>query len=413
MRGAQDGRLVMRVDELTLRALAGEATSNELGELAELLASDARARERQRLLLEIEGALRGTSRPLNVAGPVLDQIHRGRTERVVRGVMRQLESRPERASAGAPVSGGPRVANARVAPRAQRRLWPMGIVLLASAAAAALVATRAAREGGPLDGLRTTRKGASPPLTDAPARPPSFRPPPPELREAPGGSSATSVVAEVPGLSAAAPSRPLTEAAPETAPRPAPAEAAAPAAGAAPPDSSVPLTVLAYDFETGELPRWFVRGHLIAGPCPPASTRCLIGTVSPYGAEVNSVVLERYSVPLFRFSPNQVLAFDYWVGAEAVSLYVQVWVRTKQQNYGLRLTDVVRETWVRAEVRLGDLQGHLRKDRLAEGDPVANVYIKGGRMGGKPLYIDNLTVLEYPREAVPVLSTAARMLPPP
>jgi hypothetical protein len=360
-----------RADELTVRVLDGEASAAERDELERLLEHEEGAQRAFLGLAEVEAALRATGRHPDVVGEVLARIRRERTDRVVRGVMRQIEAT------------GPRPAASR-APRVRRllHLWPLGVLLAASLAAAAVVGLR--RAG------RVPGRG-HPPAT-APERGPT--PPPPPKPKRPPVSREGEGPGETPGA-ARAPVVPIAPA------------AGAPVVGARPVPGET--TVASFDFESDESARLLLEGQLVSQPCPAGSHRCVLGSMSLYGPRTNTVTIERFKPPLFEYAPAQVLSFDYWLGAETTDVVVQLWVPSRNQNFGLTLHNALRETWARAEVPLADLLGYGGGDRLAPGDRIGNIDIMGGAVAGRPFYVDNVRVV-LPPPGRPG-SSAARMLP--
>ncbi len=73
---------------------------------------------------------------------------------------------------------------------------------------------------------------------------------------------------------------------------------------------------------------------------------------------------------------------------------------------------MVRETWGHAELRLADFVGVRRRDRAEDGDVVGNMFVIGGRTGGRLLYVDDIEVVEAPAAELPAASTARRKLLP-
>jgi hypothetical protein len=230
----------------------------------------------------------------------------------------------------------------RVERKRGRRLWPIGLALLSASALAASFAV-----------VRTGGRRPAPPApiaAPAPARvsPQVFTPHP----------------------------RPL---------------AIAPAPPAA------PEVLFRFDFENGALPDGFIEGHVVSDPCP-GSRACALGTISPYGGRTYMVAIER-TPQLFRYAAGQVIAFDFWAGADAPALELMTWAPGNKQNYAISFDAFPRERWVHAEVRLADLVGKRRKDHLAEGEQLSNILIMAGRTGGKPLYVDNFSLTAYPGDA--------------
>jgi hypothetical protein len=171
-----------------------------------------------------------------------------------------------------------------------------------------------------------------------------------------------------------------------------------------------PTEVIGFDFEDGALPPSFIDGHVVAGACAPGSQFCALGTLSPYDASRNSVTVQRIKPALFEIGAGQVLSFDYWAGADASSIRIQLWVPSRRENFALVLRELVRERWAHVELRLGDLRGHRWKRALTAGDGVGNIMITAGRMGGAPFYVDNLKVVAYSPEAALPATSASRSL---
>jgi hypothetical protein len=201
-----------------------------------------------------------------------------------------------------------------------------------------------------------------------------------------------------------APSAPITARAPAgLSPRGAIAPAHPRSVAIAPALSDGPEVLFRFDFEDGALPDGFIEGHVVSDPCP-GSRACALGTISPYGARTYTVAIER-TPELFRYAPGQVIAFDLWVGADARELELMTWAPGNRQNYSISFDSFARERWVHAEVRLADLVGKRRRDHLNDGDRISNILIMAGRTGGKPLYVDNLSLTAYPADAPPTAVT--------
>jgi hypothetical protein len=169
--------------------------------------------------------------------------------------------------------------------------------------------------------------------------------------------------------------------------------------------------VLALDFEDGTRPATLIDGQVVPGPCPAGTRYCAVGTTSPYDERHHAITVERHRPPLFEYGRGQVLSFDYWVGADASSMRVQVWAGQRRENFGFFLRDLVRERWAHVELRLSELRGYRGRGELDSGDAVRNIMITAGRTGGAPLYIDNLKLVDYaadgqlpPTSATTVLS---------
>jgi hypothetical protein len=94
---------------------------------------------------------------------------------------------------------------------------------------------------------------------------------------------------------------------------------------------------------------------------------------------------------LFTYSGDEVVSFDYWVGADGARVRVQSWDVEREQNFYLGVPDVVAETWGHAELRLADFKPEIDPRRALEpGDRMLYLNFYGGRLGGKPFYVDNI-----------------------
>jgi len=172
------------------------------------------------------------------------------------------------------------------------------------------------------------------------------------------------------------------------------------------------INVMSLDFEDGALPEGLVDGAGAEGVCAPGSRRCLVGTPGEYDPDSNSITLERYKPPLFSYAPEQVLSFDYRVGADAPALRLQVWSRDRRANFRIVLEELVRGRWVHAEVRLCDLRGYGGRGPLEAGDAIGNIMLVAGRRGGAAFQVDNLRVTAYPEDAsLPTTSAAIPIEP--
>jgi hypothetical protein len=154
-----------RLDELTLRLADGDLAPVDEQELQRLLAgADAEERRRHASLLRLEAALRGERREVHAVEPVMEHILEARQERVVEGVLREIQGRP-RPGASPPVpAGAPPPAPAPLAAPARSRLpgsfWVATFAGAASLAAAVALVWRA-------DGTAQRELAAPPPAPAA------------------------------------------------------------------------------------------------------------------------------------------------------------------------------------------------------------------------------------------------------
>jgi hypothetical protein len=165
-------------------------------------------------------------------------------------------------------------------------------------------------------------------------------------------------------------------------------------------------TVLAHDFEAGVLPAGVVDGLLAQIDCARGSQGCLVGTMSEFDRQQNTVTIERFKPPLLTFDPGQVLSFDYKVGNEVRTMRVQLWSRDRHTNFAIFLDQLVRERWVHAQIRLADLRSYGDAGTLLAGDSISNIMITAGRAGESAFFVDNLRVTSHPEDALPATTAA-------
>lgn len=171
---------------------------------------------------------------------------------------------------------------------------------------------------------------------------------------------------------------------------PAPA-AASPVASAL----SFEEAVQRWDFDQGVRPPELVHGELDPGPPRSQGGPCVVGTINPHAATTYTVGLYRRGGPLVTHTDRTVIEFDYWVGAGARRLKLQIESPRFGKNYGVTIPDIVTERWARASVRLADFRPYDPSlPRFEEGDELNALLIMGGRIGGLPLYVDNLVIGE-------------------
>jgi len=148
-----------RVEELTLRLLDGVADAAERDELARIVAADEKARGVHLMMMQVEGVLRGGLRRVDMTEEVMREIIEERTDRVVVGVMQELEA-VNRARQGAPKRN-----------RRARRLTPLALLLGCLVLAATAVGVHRFRTDAPaaVHRFRTDAPAAVHLRTDAPA----------------------------------------------------------------------------------------------------------------------------------------------------------------------------------------------------------------------------------------------------
>jgi len=80
-----------RAEDLTYSMLDGEASPDEIGELEQIVALNAEAREMYISIIDQEAALRGTRKGTDTAGRVISRIKGSMKQRVTKGVMRKIK----------------------------------------------------------------------------------------------------------------------------------------------------------------------------------------------------------------------------------------------------------------------------------------------------------------------------------
>jgi len=168
-----------------------------------------------------------------------------------------------------------------------------------------------------------------------------------------------------------------------------------------------PMLSTSFDFEEGDEPA-LVNGRVVSDGCPPGSRGCALGGMNFGGPESNTVTLERWKPFLATWGRTRTLSFDYWIGGERAELWVQLWNEDKYQNYHFELRHPAQRQWTHAEIRLRDFVGNVRPAQVPDdGDRIMDMVVAGGRLGGDPLYLDNIRFVEYPADALPPTVTGA------
>lgn len=180
------------------------------------------------------------------------------------------------------------------------------------------------------------------------------------------------------------------------------AVAAPPPTPPTPPSVPDVATVFSLDFEDGQVSPAIKMGYPEPGPPRDGNRFALVGEL---GDSTYWVKVDREPPPLFHYSDTQVIAFDYWIGADARDISIVCWHGQRKATFRYWLTSPVHEAWGHAEIRVADMVP-VKGPRVAlqEGDPIDNLYIRAGNSFGKPLVIDNIKVLDYPPGAVPTSS---------
>ncbi len=195
-----------------------------------------------------------------------------------------------------------------------------------------------------------------------------------------------------------------------------PAIANPPPTPTAPPPRSAVVTVFSLDFEDGQTSASadgqtsasIEMGYPVEGPPRPGNRFALEGEFMSKG-RTNVVKVTRDPPPLFHYSNTQVIAFDYWIGADMKDISILCWHTQRKVNFSYWLTSPVRETWGHAEIRVADLVPEKGpKEALQDGDSISNLYFRAGSFIAKPLLIDNIKLLDYPPDAVPTSSPGGR-----
>ncbi len=450
-----------RVEELTLRAVDGDLSDEETRELRDLVDADGEARQVHLSMLKVEGGLRSSLRKPGLTARVMERVLRKRKVRIVRGVMSQL--RPRQAQQRRPavyyayaaaatillVAGGTlltRRATTDTAPvpaapfasvagsrgdvtvtRGQQRqpasagfaLSPGDRIEVAAGATAIIAYVGATRfllgsetnltlggseqvvhlDRGSVDAEVELRSAAEPLVFVTP-----------HARAIVVGTRFTLAVTHATTRLDVAEGRVIfirlgdgstvevgaTQHALSDVPPPTATLAATP-----PRNDPDVRTILAFDFEDGEAAAQIVEGVLVPGPPRPDNRFALLGQADPHGGTRNSVKVHSLDPALFRYAGTQVISFDYWVDPDAKGILLQAWTPERDENLSYYVKKVARESWGYAEVRMADMVPQKNPARpMEEGAPMANIRVVGGRIVGKPLYVDNLKVVQYRPGAV-------------
>jgi RNA polymerase sigma factor (sigma-70 family) len=174
---------------------------------------------------------------------------------------------------------------------------------------------------------------------------------------------------------------------------------------------------LFFDFEEGIFPKGFdgdgpnTRGALAADRDSTANTNRNLVESPPrqnnrfslagqMRGDLTYVGFDLGLDDLIEYSPDLVISFDYWVGADTSFFDVLLWEGTflkgsENNTVQYSFPDFVRGTWAHADIRASAFTP-LQPNRkpMASGDQIRHIAIRAGKGGHTPMYIDNLSITQ-------------------
>jgi len=154
------------------------------------------------------------------------------------------------------------------------------------------------------------------------------------------------------------------------------------------------VRVLHLDFEDGAVPEILTTGGVVTGPARAGNKFCAIGGVSPWTLRANVVALTGGPQGLLAYDGQRSLRFRYWVGADAQRIVVQTKNLRQQQNFNAAIAPLVHEEWAGAPLPLGALEPFDQRRPMEAGDPLFDILIMAGALGGSALYLDDIQIIE-------------------
>ncbi len=158
-----------------------------------------------------------------------------------------------------------------------------------------------------------------------------------------------------------------------------------------------PTTILNLDFEDGALPEILSTGAVVSGPPRAGNRFCAIGGVSPWTLRVNVIALTGGPQGLLTYDDTRSLRFRYWVGAETQRIVVQAKNLRLQQNFNAAIAPQVHGEWAWATLLLSALEPFEPRRPMQIGDPIYDILIMAGTLGGDAFYLDDIAIIETHR----------------
>jgi hypothetical protein len=154
-----------------------------------------------------------------------------------------------------------------------------------------------------------------------------------------------------------------------------------------------PGDILNLDFEDGVLPEVLSTGGVVSGPPRTGNRFCAIGGVSPWTLRVNVIALTGGPQGLLTYDDRRVLRFRYWVGAEAKRIVVQTKNLRLAQNFNAAIAPLVHGEWTWATLPLSALEPFEPRLPMQKGDPLYDILIMAGTLGGGAFYLDDIAIV--------------------
>lgn len=157
-------------------------------------------------------------------------------------------------------------------------------------------------------------------------------------------------------------------------------------------------TLYQWDVEDSDDPKNLWHGQVVDGPFHEGSNKAILGafSLSPWaGLEYTVGFHDTQNALMFPYVETFGIGFDYWVGKGESNITVQVRNRTQKCSYAIKLPIKVTEEWVSVTVRMSELHPVIKRCIHSDpGDAMNDLLIMGGRLGGAPIYVDNVVMFD-------------------
>lgn len=157
-------------------------------------------------------------------------------------------------------------------------------------------------------------------------------------------------------------------------------------------------TLYQWNVEDSDDPKNLWHGQVVDGPFHEGSGKAILGafSLSPWaGLEYTVGFHDAQNALMFPYVETVGISFDYWVGKGESNITVQVRNRTQKCSYAITLPTKVTEEWVSVTVRMSQLHPVIERCIHSDpGDAMNDLLIMGGRLGGSPIYVDNVVMFD-------------------
>lgn len=139
-----------------------------------------------------------------------------------------------------------------------------------------------------------------------------------------------------------------------------------------------------------------VSGAVVTGPPRDGSRFCVLAGVNEWSLRTNTIMLKGGPNGVFRYDHRRVIRFAYWIGPGVRQIIVQARNGDRNLNYNVGIEPRVRGAWAQAVIPLSSFEPFDTVTPMRDGDILVDLFIVGGALGGAPLYVDDIQVVDAP-----------------